>query len=193
VSTEIWRPPLTATFSHEGVEVELLPLGPQHRQVLTDAFGRLSERSRYLRFMAPISHLSSSDLDYLTDLDMVERFAWALLVEGEPAGVGRYARTTTAPSSVEVGITVLDEYQGRGLGRLLIQALAVVARNGGFATFEFEVLAENRPMISVLERLGVALDPEGPVVHGRLPIGDIPRPPVDPDQLLEVVGSARRA
>lgn len=191
MSTEIWRPPLTATFLHEGVEVELLPLGPQHRQVLTEAFARLSERSRYLRFMAPISQLSPSDLDYLTELDMVERFAWALLVEGKPAAVGRYARTTTSPSTLEVGVTVLDDYQGRGLGRILIQALAVVARNAGFATFEFEVLTENTAMISVLQRFGVALDYDGPVVHGRLSIGEVPDPPVDPDHLLEVVGSAR--
>lgn len=191
LSIEIWRPPLTATFTHHDVEVELLPLRPQHRGVLAEAFGQLSERSRYLRFMAPITELSPSELDYLTDLDMVERFAWALLVEGRPAAVGRYARTTTSPSVAEVGITVLDEFQGRGLGRLLIEALAVVAGQAGFSTFEFEVLAENTAMISVLEKLSAQLVPDGPVVHGRLPLSAVPPPPVEPDHLLEVVGAAR--
>lgn len=188
---EIWRPPLTATFTLEGADVELVPLGPQHRQVLAEAFTRLSDRSRYLRFMAPISELSASDLDYLTDLDMVDRFAWALLVEGEPAAVGRYARTTTSPSSLDVGITVLDQFQGRGLGRLLIQALAVVARSRGFKAFEFDVLAENTAMLAVLERIGAEIRSDGPVVHGRIPVADIETPPVDPDHLLEVIGSVR--
>jgi GNAT superfamily N-acetyltransferase len=190
VTTEIWRPALTAQFEIEGEELELIPLGARHRQLLADGFSRLSERSRFLRFMAPVSDLSASELSYLTELDLVDRFAWGLLVEGRPAAVGRYVKT--AASEAEVGVTVADEYQGRGLGRLLVEALAVVAADVGLETFVFEVLAENRAMLSILERLGATTATAAGVVHARLPVGAVPPPPLDLRVLLETVHSARR-
>lgn len=190
MTTEIWRPALTARFEIDGEELELIPLGARHRQVLADGFSRLSERSRFLRFMAPVSDLSASELSYLTELDLVDRFAWGLLVEGLPAAVGRYVKT--AATEAEVGITVADEYQGRGLGRLLVEALAVVAADVGLETFEFEVLAENGAMLSILERLGAATVTATGVVHARLAVGAVPSPPVDAAVLLESVDSARR-
>lgn len=187
----IWRPPVTATIIHHGMSVELIPLGPPHRALLADAFDRLSERSRYYRFMAPIAELSQADLTYLTELDMVNRFAWGLVADGDPAAVGRYARMTTSPSRVDVGITVVDAFQGRGLGRLLIECLAVVVRASGFTTLEFDVLAENTAMLSILERLGAASEADGAIVHATLPAAEVPPPPVDQDLLLAAVGSAR--
>lgn len=189
---DIWRPPLTATFSHDGSDVELIPLSPVHRAVLAESFQRLSERSRYLRFMAPISRLSSSELDHLTDLDVVNRFAWGLLVDGEPGAVGRYARavgTTTA----EIGVTVLDDHQRRGLGTLLVESLAVVGASVGITIFEFEVLAENAAMLTVLERMGASLKSDGAVVHGELAVANVPEPEMGSKLLLEVVETAPSA
>lgn len=189
VTTEVWRPALTAEFEMDGTRLELIPLESRHREVLADAFGRLSERSRYLRFMAPVPELSPSELTYLTDLDLVDRFAWGLLVEREPAAVGRYVRTT--PSDAEVAITVLDDYQGRGLGSLLVQALAVVAADVGFRTFEFEVLAENHAMLALLRRLGASTTADSGVVHAEIAVDAISDPPIDTDELLTVVSTAR--
>lgn len=193
MQTKIWRPPLTARFEHRGDAVELVPLEPRHRDLLVEGFGHLSDRSRYLRFMAPVSVLNGSEVEYLTNLDMVDRFAWAALVDGVPAAIARYSRITTRPSVAEVAVTVIDEYQGRGLGPILIQSLAVVARAGGFAAFEFEVLPQNRAMIRVLEKIGASWKQEAGVVRGEVELEDVPLPPVDPDLVLDVVGSARAA
>lgn len=193
MQTEIWRPPLTARFQHRGEAVELIPVEPRHRQLLLDGFGSLSERSRYLRFMAPVSVLNGSEVEYLTNLDMVGRFAWALLVEGRPAALARYSRTTTRPDAAEVAVTVLDELQGRGLGTLLLECLAPVAAAVGFARFEFEVLPENRPMLRVLDKVGAGYAQEGGVVRGEIELVRMPPPPVPSDLLLDVVGSARAA
>lgn len=187
---EIWRPPLTATLSLDDFDVELIPLDARHRQVLVDAFDRLSERSRYLRFLAPMAKLSASDFTYLTDLDMVDRFAWGAVINGEAAAVARYVRTTS-PEIAEVAITVLDDYQGRGLGSLLVQALAVVAADVGFRTFEFEVLAENHAMLTILRRLGASTTADSGVVHAEIAVDAISDPPIDIDELLAVVSTAR--
>lgn len=190
---EIWRPPLTATFMLGDLDVELIPLGPRHREVLAEAFGRLSDQTRYFRFMAPVPTLSDAALTYLTALDMVDHFAWGVLVEGEPAAVGRYARIADNPSAAEIAITVVDDLQGRGLGQLLIQALAVVAASAGVSTFEFEVLAENRPMLGILRMLGATTGVDAGVVHADLAVGSIPAPPVASELLMDVVEAARAA
>ncbi|MGA7272732.1 MAG: GNAT family N-acetyltransferase [Acidimicrobiia bacterium] len=191
MSVEIWRPPKTASFNLNGAPVELIPLGPNHRALLSEAFTRLSERSRYYRFFSPVTSLSEHELTQLTDLDMFDRFAWGLLVEGDAAAVGRYAKTSTDPTAAEVAVTVLDDYQGRGLGRFLVLALAVVAANAGFGTLEFEVLSDNRPMRSILDELGAEVEMTDGIAHGRLAVANVPSPPVDPDLLLDVVGAAR--
>lgn len=190
---DIWRPPLTAVFEAKGLEIELIPLGPRHRQLLEDAFYRLSDRSRYYRFMAPVTRLSSADLQYLTDMDLFDRFAWGMVVDDEPVGVGRYARTTTSPSAADVGIVVMDEFQGRGLGTILVQALAVVARGAGFSQFDFEILNDNGPMMSLARSLGAHCVPCDGITHAEVALDAIGPPPVDPDILLDAVGAARAA
>jgi RimJ/RimL family protein N-acetyltransferase len=122
---------------------------------------------------------------------MVNRFAWGVIADGVPAAVGRYARTTTSPSSVDVGITVVDEHQGRGLGLLLVQCLAVVVRASGFTTMEFDVLSENTAMLRILERLGADTLQDGAIVHATLEAAEVPSPPIEADRLLDAVGSAR--
>jgi RimJ/RimL family protein N-acetyltransferase len=193
MQTKIWRPPLTAHLEHRGEAVELIPLESRHKELLVEGFGLLSERSRYLRFMSRVSVLSGSELEYLTNLDMVDRFAWAALVEGEPAALVRYARTTTRPDVAEVAVTVIDEFQGRGLAPLLIICLAPVAQAVGFSSFEFEVLPENEAMLRVLDKIGAPYAREGDIVRGEIALEDMPPPPVAPDLLLDVVGSARAA
>jgi len=187
---QVWRPPLTVRFTLDDNPVELIPLDYRHREVLADAFQDLSERSRYLRFMAPMPGLSASDLTYLTDLDMTDHFAWGVLVDDRPAAVGRYAKT--APTTAEVAITVLDEFQGRRLGSLLIEVLAVVAAEAGISTFEFEVLSENEAMLRILERFGAELTPDSGVVHAELAISAFPESTLSRKQLLDTVAMARR-
>lgn len=190
MTTRVWRPPLNVTIGHSAGPVELIPVGPPHRGLLADAFSDLSDRSRYLRFMAPLSRLSESDLSYLTELDMVDRFAWGILVDGRPAAVGRYVRVADGSTTAEVALTVLDDFQGMGLGTLLVECLAVVARDRGYATFSFEVLAENRAMLRILDKLGAAVEAEAGVVHAEVDLDAIAAPPIGARALMEVVASA---
>lgn len=193
MATDIWRPPLTAKFALGDIEVEAAPLGPAHRLALAEGFEALSEKSRFLRFMSPMPRLTDSELSYLTDMDMVDRFAWGLLVDGEPAAVGRYARIPEDEKAVEVALTVVDGLHGRGLGTFLVRALAVVARDAGFETLVFELLAENGPMVAILERLGADMAHADGTITARVPISAVPEPVVAPSELLEVVRAARGA
>src|SRR5882757_10790923 len=90
--------------------------------LLADGFAQLSVRSRRLRFMIAKDHLSPSDLRFYTDVDHHDHEALGAvsLTDGYGVGIARYIRNAHDPSSAEIAITVIDAWQGRGLGTRLI-------------------------------------------------------------------------
>jgi GNAT superfamily N-acetyltransferase len=61
---------------------------------------------------------------------------------------------TEDPSLAEVAVAVVDDWQGRELGTVLLHDLAARAREEGIKRFTASVLAENKPMIEAFHRLG---------------------------------------
>jgi len=168
VGEEIW-----ATL-RDGTPVVLRPIRPEDKSLLVDGFQRLSEESRLRRFMAPIHELSAKQLAYLTEIDHVNHVAWVALLAEPPhtgLGVGRYVRIATEPDVAESALTVVDEFQGRGLGTLLLGVLAAAARAGGIIRFRAYVMEDNAPVRSFMESLGAhpAFDSPG-VLRMDIPI-----------------------
>jgi GNAT superfamily N-acetyltransferase len=69
-------------------------------------------------------------------------------------GVARFVRSPEDPSLAEVAVAVDDEWQGRGLGTVLLHDLAARAREEGIKRFSASMLAENEPMIGAFHKLG---------------------------------------
>jgi GNAT superfamily N-acetyltransferase len=136
----------------EGIAIR--PIGPGDRAALEAGFDRLSDESRYLRFFAPVSRLSESQLRYLTDVDHHDHEALVAIEEatGEALGVARYVRT--GPEEAEPAVVVVDDWQGKGIGSALLDGLADRAREEGVRTFVAPVLAHNRAAIAALDHLG---------------------------------------
>ncbi|MQA73148.1 MAG: GNAT family N-acetyltransferase [Solirubrobacterales bacterium] len=141
----------------DGAAVIVRPIRPTDREAIRGAFARLSERSRYQRFMTAITALSESQLDYLTEVDHHDHEALVAFdaVAGEGVGVGRFVRLADG-TSAEAAVTVIDDWQGRGLGTALCNLLAERARDEGIARFTALLLAENDQMHDVLASLGPA-------------------------------------
>jgi RimJ/RimL family protein N-acetyltransferase len=144
----------------DGTVLRLRPLVPADADELRAGFARLSPQSRYLRFFSPVPRLPESMLRRLTSTD-----GWnhvALIAETiplydeppEPLGVARFIRLKDRPDTAEVAVTVIDELQGRGLGMLLLGALARLARGRDVTTFVASVLAENAAMNALIRSLG---------------------------------------
>ena len=93
-------------------------------------------------------------LDYLTDVDFVDHFAWAVLSDDGQgvAAQGRYIRRGDDREVADIAFDVFDEYQGRGLATMLLGALAVAASNAGIIRFVADVLYENHAMLAVLRK-----------------------------------------
>jgi RimJ/RimL family protein N-acetyltransferase len=140
----------------DGSEVTVRPIRPEDRDAIAKAFQRLSEQSRYQRFMTAVDELSPSQLDYLADVDHRDHEALVAFDEsGDGVGVARFVRLEDR-TSAEAAVTVIDEWQGRGLGSALCNLLAERARDEGINRFNALLLANNDQMHDVLASLGPA-------------------------------------
>jgi RimJ/RimL family protein N-acetyltransferase len=144
----------------DGTLVRLRHLGPDDAEELRAGFARLSPESRYRRFFSPMHRLPEALLRQLTATDghdHVALIAETIPYDDEPpapVGVARFIRVAGRRSAAEVSVTVVDELHGRGLGRLLLESIAALAREGGVQTIVANVLADNAPMNALMRRLG---------------------------------------
>ena len=94
-------------------------------------------------------------------------------------GVGRYmsldGQDTPAPRA-EVAFAIADEYQGLGIGTLLLEHLAAIARDNGITEFEAYVLGENNRMLEVFEASGFRIQRslDAGVFHVAFPTQETP-------------------
>jgi RimJ/RimL family protein N-acetyltransferase len=147
--------PEEAIELRDGSRVRLRPVRSEDKAALSEAFARLSDESRYQRFLSPMPELRPMDLVYLTEVDHHDHEALvAFGLDGAAVGVARYVRRASQPEAAEFAITVADDWQRRGLGTLLIERLRARARAEGVRRFEASVLASNHEMLGLLERLG---------------------------------------
>ena len=147
---------MTEVELRDGSSVEIRPLGEQDRAALAAGFERLSDLSRYRRFLSPTHHLTAGQLTYLTEIDHHDHEA---LVAVDPSSrdgvaVGRYVRSGSDPNEAEFAVAVADDWQQRGLGTTLLRHLAARAREEGVMRFTALVLADNEPVRHMLETFG---------------------------------------
>lgn len=176
-----------------GSQVGLRPVTSDDKPLLLDGFARLSTRARYLRFLAPSDRLSAGQLAYLSEIDHHDHVAWGVLDGDNAAAVGRWVRLDDEPSAADVAVTVLDDYQRLGIGRMLLQVLAVSARARGIGDFHFDVLAENEAMLGLLRSLGAVRTGQNGVVHLVVEVSRVPPPAIVDGDLLGLLEAARRS
>ena len=142
----------------DGTRILIRRLTPDDAPLLAEAFTRLSQESRRLRFLTAKENLSEAELRYLTEVDGHRHEALGAIDPGSGQGiaVGRFVRDERDPSRAEVAITVADDWQRRGLGKLLLSQLADRARHEGIRRFTALVSTDNRGMKALLERLAAS-------------------------------------
>jgi GNAT superfamily N-acetyltransferase len=182
------RPRMTISLD-DGSEVTLSPLRPEDRYLLVDGLEQLSPESRFTRFGQGLAHLTHAELEYLSNVDQRTHVAWGGSIDEDSAGVGRYI-CLEEDGIAEVAVTVIDDYQGLGLGTLLFQALAAVARHDGVRAFRFEVVPGNEPMERMTRGLDMELDEREGLVVGLFPIAEVPPHPNEAE-MVSVIEAAR--
>jgi GNAT superfamily N-acetyltransferase len=124
---------------------------------LLEHFAGLRAKTRHFRFFGHKRRLTGEDLARYTELDSIRQVGLASTSrhKGQERfiGVGRYVRNDVPPRA-EIALAVLDEYQGAGIGPLLIRHLNGIAPESGVSEFEAVVLGNNSRMLGVLRKSG---------------------------------------
>ena len=153
----------------DGCRVEIRALRPDDQADLLAAVGRASAQSLYRRFFGLKRSFTDEEAIFFVNVDFINHVALvALIDEGAGsviAGGGRYI--VVQPGQAEVAFVVVDEYQGRGIGRALMRHLSNIACAAGLRALIAELLPENIPMLELFKTSGLELSTrrEGQVVH----------------------------
>jgi RimJ/RimL family protein N-acetyltransferase len=148
----------------DGSTVLIRPVSSMDAPLLADGFARLGPPSRWMRFLGTKTTLSAAELHYLTDVDHHDHEAIGALsaTDGRGVGIARYVRDTNDPRSAEIAVTIVDDWQGRGLGTELLARLSDRARQAGIDCFTALVSTQNTAMAGLLRTLGACLVGRGP-------------------------------
>jgi GNAT superfamily N-acetyltransferase len=151
-----------------GACVHLRPIQPGDIEALIAFHAGLSPQTIHRRFFNEHQTLSTREAEHFCVVDYRERFAVVALVGTAIIGVARYERHDT--NMAEVAFVVTDAYQGHGLGPLLLRHLVAAAREVGIDTFDADTLADNGPMLAVVQHSGFPIHTtmSDGVVHVRL-------------------------
>ena len=150
---------------NDGSHVLIRPLRPQDREREKAFIENLSPATRHQRFLGEIKEVGEQLLNQLMDVGTPQRVAYVALVhdngELREVGISRYAQVDEQPSHCEFAVTIADEWQGKGLGALLMQHLIDEARNNGFQQMYSVDSAANYSMRRLAKQLGMrsAIDP----------------------------------
>lgn len=140
----------------DGSEVVIRALTPKDAPVLAEAFEQLSPESRDLRFLGAKRRLSTGDLEYLTNVDGHAHEALGAIdaASGRGVGVARFVRLVPDAPVAELAVTVVDDWQRRGLATLLLEKLSELARAEGIQRYTALVSGENRAVLGLLDSIG---------------------------------------
>jgi GNAT superfamily N-acetyltransferase len=139
--------------------VTLRPISTTDETELIELVERCSDETCYLRFGSHKPHLRTDEARHLCDVDDHWRGALVVVEPGDPAtihGVGRWEgiRVTDA----ELAFVIEDRYQGRGLGRKLLEATIERAREEGFTHLFVDTLQRNYRMHHLARDYGIEIE-----------------------------------
>jgi acetyltransferase len=152
---------ITQIALRDGTSLTIRPIRPADMDVEKAFVKKLSDYSRYYRFMQPIRELSPAMLEHFTHPDYDQEMALIALFtdDGKEEEIG-VARSVKYPDGrqCEFALAIADAWHGKGVGTALMQELIANARSAGLECMEGFVLLTNQPMLKLVKFLGFSLE-----------------------------------
>jgi len=163
----------------DGTQIHIRLMRPDDKALLLSAWERLSPESRYRRFFAVKTSLTADEVRYLTEVDNVNHVAIGASCMRDGAeialGVARFIRLADRPDVADAAVTVVDDFQRKGLGRLLLSRLVGAARERGIERFSCDILATNEAMRGLLHSMAPDSTEraDGSTITIEMPLADV--------------------
>jgi acetyltransferase len=150
----------------DGTAVTIRAIRPEDEPLMVKFHERLSEQSVYMRYfhMIALSQRVTHERltricfnDYDRELALVADYIDPKRNSHEILAVGRLTRVRSNDEA-QFAITVIDRYQGHGLGAELLRRLVDIGREEKIRLITAEILPDNHAMQKICERLGFRLE-----------------------------------
>jgi RimJ/RimL family protein N-acetyltransferase len=140
----------------DGSQIDIRALRPEDEADMLAAVEKTSAQSLQRRFFVMKRHFSKKELAFFMEVDFKDHVAIVALAEeaGRKVIVGGGRYIVFEPGRAEMAFVVIDSWQGRGVGSILMRHLFKFASDAGLHELTAEVLPENTAMIRVFGKFG---------------------------------------
>lgn len=145
----------------DGTPVFVRHIRPADKELLQAGLRTLSDDTVHKRFLGAKPKFTAAELRDLTEVDGHDHVALVAELDTEPGAivaVGRWVRLPETPDTAEFAIVVGDPLQGQGLGSILADDLAAIAKAHGITRFTATSLSENAAVAAIMTRLSDHLE-----------------------------------
>lgn len=143
-----------------GQAVSLRPLRPDDAAIELAFLTGLSDSTRHNRLLGGAIRITEEYIRRLTEIDWTREAALAAvtMIGGTESliGVARYVADKSG-RECEFAVVLADRWQGRGIGRRLMEMLIAAARRHGMQRMVGEILSTNQGMLHLARRLGFSI------------------------------------
>ena len=140
--------------------LRITELLPGDTATVLAVFEGMSAHSRYLRFQTGAPFLPNRTLRWLADVQSGRHVVHVAFLRDRPVGLVRWIRFPNEPPLAEIAVEVVDEVQGRGIGRTLVGHAARSALAAGIDDFLAYVAVGNRLVRDWARELGAVAEPD---------------------------------
>jgi acyl-CoA hydrolase/GNAT superfamily N-acetyltransferase len=144
-----------------GLSLLLRPVKLSDEHLLKDFFYSLSNDSMYRRFISTRKDMHHDRLQPFVAIDYTKEMVILAVLQQEGqeliVGMAQYLIDENRHIA-EVAFVVRDDYQGRGIGAVLLNYVTFLARKSGLLGFTAAVLMENRRMLQLFEKMGFNIE-----------------------------------
>src|SRR5260221_8865746 len=146
----------------DGSQIEIRALRREDEADMLVAVGKASAQSLQRRFFVMKRHFSDKERAFFMDVDFKNHVAIVALTDeaGRKLIVGGGRYIVFEPGRAEMAFVVIDTWQGRGVGSILVRHLIRIAGDAGLKELTAEVLPENAAMLKVFGKFGFRHAPQ---------------------------------
>jgi RimJ/RimL family protein N-acetyltransferase len=159
----------------DGSIIEIRALKPEDEAGMLAAVERTGAQSLQRRFFVMKRSFSEKERTYFMQVDFSNHVALVATAQedGQPVIVGGGRYIVFEPKRAEMAFIVVDAWQGRGIGSILMRHLIDIARDSALKELTAEILPENTAMLKVFGKFGFRPAPrrDPQTVHLVLKLG----------------------